>query len=114
MTVYVDDFRILTTVGRVRGRWSHLIADTEDELHAFAARLGLRRAWFQDPRVDRKGAFGPAKPGSYAAECWHYDVTESKRQAAIRLGARPLSWRDLPDVIKARATRQEGTDRPVR
>ena len=34
MAVYVDDSRI-----RWRGReWSHLIADTTEELHAFVAR----------------------------------------------------------------------------
>jgi len=61
MTVYVDDFGIPARVSGIKGRWSHLIADTEDELHAFAARLGLRREWFQDPRIVRKGPFGPAQ-----------------------------------------------------
>ncbi|WP_122711357.1 DUF4031 domain-containing protein, partial [Pseudomonas viridiflava] len=43
MTVYVDEEGI-----RWRGReWCHLVADSLDELHAFAARLGLRRSWFQ-------------------------------------------------------------------
>ena len=48
MTVYVDDASIAATVGRLAARWSHLIADDQDELHAFALRLGLRREWFQD------------------------------------------------------------------
>lgn len=32
----------------------HLTADTLDELHAFAARLGLKRVWFQDKYVPRR------------------------------------------------------------
>jgi hypothetical protein len=73
MTVYVDDARIPARVGRWDSSWSHLFADTQDELHAFAARLGLRRSWFQDPTVTGKPL--AAKPGSRAAENWHYDVT---------------------------------------
>ncbi len=54
-------------------RWAHLTADSEEELHAFAERLGLLRESFQTT---------PDKP-------WkdHYDVTESTRELAIRMGA---------------------------
>lgn len=45
MTVYIDDMRRPARVGRLNAVWSHLMADTDDELHAFAARLGLRRSW---------------------------------------------------------------------
>lgn len=79
MSVYVDDMQMEATVGRVSGRWSHLWADTEDELVAFADRLGLRRSWIQRGSVV------------------HYDVVESKRQEAIRLGAIPLD----PDATTA-------------
>lgn len=79
MAVYVDDARIRARVGRLHARWSHLTADTDDELHAFASRLGLRRSWFQD-HEDRLRR--------------HYDVTDSKRLEAIRLGAVAESWRD--------------------
>jgi hypothetical protein len=76
MAVYVDDSRI-----EWRGkRWSHLQADSVEELHAFAARLGLRRSWFQ------------ARAGRPELE--HYDVTESKREQAIRMGAIPELCRD--------------------
>lgn len=44
MTVYVDDMRVPARVGRINARWSHLMADTDEELHEFAARLGLRRS----------------------------------------------------------------------
>jgi hypothetical protein len=82
VTVYVDDFRVPARVGRLGARWSHLTADTTAELHAFAARLGLRRSWFQDVAGGR----------------WHYDVTESKRRAAVRLGAVEVPWRELGRV----------------
>lgn len=66
MPVYVDDARIAW-----RGKlWSHLVADTVEELHEFAARLGLRPEWFQ-----RKTLYP------------HYDVTSSVRERAIVLGA---------------------------
>jgi hypothetical protein len=80
VTVYVDDWRQPARVGRIYGKWSHLFAgpsDDVEELHAFAASLGLHREWFQD-------------------ELWplaHYDVTESKRRQATALGAVPIGWR---------------------
>lgn len=100
MTVYVDDAAIAATVGRITSRWSHLIADDQDELHAFAARLGLRRAWFQDP-LTKTAAIHPV-PGSRAAENWHYDLTVGKRAQAIRLGAQPITWREMVEVISRR------------
>lgn len=62
--------------------WCHMTADTKEELHEFAARLGLRRSWFQDP-VEQ----GSARPGSPGAGHWHYDVTKTVRARAVRLGA---------------------------
>jgi hypothetical protein len=70
VAVYVDD-----AVTLWRGhRWAHLMADTLDELHAFAAQLGLRREKFQDKT---SGA--------------HYDVPAPVREEALRLGAIPIS-----------------------
>jgi hypothetical protein len=75
VAVYVDDARI-----RWRGmEWSHLVADTADELHDAAAQLGLRREWAQD-----KG------------RTLHYDLPEHLRLRAIELGvAVAISWREL-------------------
>lgn len=99
MTVYVDDARIPATVGRLDSAWSHLFADTTEELHAFAQRLGLRRSWFQDPVKTGKPK---ARPGSRASHNWHYDVTESKRRQAVALGAVEVSWRQAAAIIDAR------------
>ena len=93
MTVYVDDIRIPARVGRMTARWSHLTVGPDDdiaELHAFAARLGLRRVWFQD------------KPWPHA----HYDVTDSKRLQAIKNGAVAVTWRDAgAQRLRARQAR---------
>ena len=68
MTVYVDS-AIHSWKGK---KWCHLFADTEDELHNFAARLGLRRAWFQPwPQHGLP----------------HYDITANKRKQALSIGA---------------------------
>ena len=70
MAVYVDD---AVTLWRGQ-RWAHLMADTLDELHAFAARLGLPRRAFQNKT---SGA--------------HYDVPAPMREQAIALGAVAIS-----------------------
>jgi hypothetical protein len=75
LTVYVDD-AFCSDDPATWGRWTgggHMQADTPDELHAFAARLGLRREWFQS-RPDRP-------------ERDHYDLTGARRDLAIHLGA---------------------------
>lgn len=95
MAVYVDDMLMLATVGRLTARWSHLSADTTEELHAFADRLGMKRSWFQsasvyaDTETNRaKGRVGKPRRGSRD----HYDLTAPKRLLAIRLGAVPVGW----------------------
>ena len=45
MAVYVDD-AIWAWVGK---RWCHLLADDTDELHYFAAQLGVHRLIYQGP-----------------------------------------------------------------
>lgn len=73
MTIYVD--RLENYGWKMRGRLvssCHMFTDALDldELHAFAARIGMKRAWFQPHRI------AP-----------HYDLVESRRIAAIALGA---------------------------
>jgi hypothetical protein len=75
MAVYVDDAQIPWR-GR---RWSHMVADTVEELHVAAEALGLRREWVQD-----------------RGRTIHYDLPETVRALAIELGvAEPLPWREL-------------------
>jgi hypothetical protein len=68
MAVYVDD-AIWDWHGR---KWCHLLADSEDELHRFARRVGLHRSSYQGP------------PKTSAA---HYDLTAYERGLAIKRGA---------------------------
>jgi hypothetical protein len=72
MTVYIDDAFTQGDWGRWNGG-GHLQADVVEELHQFAARLGLKRGWFQ------------CRPGR--PELDHYDLTRGKRELALRLGA---------------------------
>jgi len=95
MTVYVDGANIQATVGRHTSKWSHLTADSPDELHTFAKRLGLRREWFQTCRT-RCG-----KPGAPCVH-WHYDVTAPKRAVAVRLGAVEIDMRQMGELISER------------
>ncbi|MBJ7329342.1 MAG: DUF4031 domain-containing protein [Solirubrobacteraceae bacterium] len=84
MAVYVDD-----AIWEWRGRrWCHLVADSTEELHAFGARLGLKREWFQHR---------PARP-------WldHYDLHEPARRAAVALGAQPITGREMAFHIRAK------------
>ena len=84
MAVYVDDSGI-----RWRGReWFHLIGDTTEELHAFAAGLGLERTRFHGK---------PTRP-------WkdHYDIPEAARQLAIRRGARSVTCREAVEILRAK------------
>lgn len=86
MTVYVDDMRKPVRLNRFVANWSHLYADTSEELAAFASKLGLKTAWLQ---------YG----GTWKE---HYDVTDEKRQLAIKLGAVPVTYRETGVYMAAR------------
>ena len=79
MSVYVDKAR--NKLGRML--MSHMLADTLDELHAMAQRLGLRRAWFQGD-----------------ASTPHYDVCQEKRALALSLGAVEIDRRKTVEIIR--------------
>lgn len=100
MTVFVDDFRVPARIGRINGRWSHLTATTKDELHAFAAKLGMQRSWFQE-----RCKYGKCDPCPH----WHYDVTDSVREQALALGAESIDIRDLGALVSLRR-RQTASD----
>lgn len=74
--IYVDPLTVFTTKGLFSGGSCHLFAAPEhrEALHAFAERVGLQRRWFQEHRL-----------------CPHYDLTHSRRIAAVRLGAVELT-----------------------
>jgi hypothetical protein len=86
MTVYVDPLRTCLKNKNWRSTSScHLFADTTEELHTFAKRLGLKAEWFQPI-------------SSYS----HYDLTENKRRKAVQLGAVEDDGRILMEKIRGK------------
>lgn len=88
----IDAAQAQRTGAKSGHRWCHLFSDEPDAqfpaLHAFAARLGLRRAWFQGD---------------------HYDLTPGRRVLAVAAGAREASraeavaiWRRTPRARRFR------------
>ncbi|WP_420111654.1 DUF4031 domain-containing protein [Pseudactinotalea sp.] len=72
--------------------FAHLVSDTSlAELHAFAERAGLNRRAF-----DRD----------------HYDVSESRREELITLGAEPVSGAELIRRLRASGLRVTSRERP--
>lgn len=74
MTVYVDDMSNYPMGQFRRMKMSHMIADTEEELHAMADAIGVRRCWYQGD---------------------HYDVCLTMKRAALARGAVLVSMRQL-------------------
>lgn len=80
MTVYVD--RMRAAYGQMV--MCHMVADTDEELHEMADRIGVRRRWHQ-------------KPGTPHS---HYDICLSKRKLAVQFGALEVSRRGLVEIIQ--------------
>ncbi len=85
--IYVDELRtypraaIKSAARHVSDTWCHMTTDGPiDELHAFARRIGLRRAWFQ--------------PHQRLPSLSHYDLTPSRCAAALHAGASEATARE--------------------
>lgn len=100
MVCYVDDMykypmgEFRPARGGVRVyKMSHMIADTDEELHAMADRIGVARRWFQGD---------------------HYDVTMTKRAEALKAGAVAITLEECSKMAmeKRRAARvlSDGAD----
>ena len=78
MGVYVDEmeaeFRQM--------KMCHMIADSLEELHEMADKIGVKRKWFQ--------------PKSFP----HYDVCKSKKILAVENGAKIISPDEFVQVMK--------------
>jgi hypothetical protein len=65
---------------------THLVADTREELHAFAASVDVKRCWFHRD---------------------HYDLTTTaRRSAAINGGARIVTPRQVVEVLQRTSQRR--------
>jgi hypothetical protein len=74
-------------VGAKNGHWwCHLIADEADcpELHAFAARIGMKRSWFQGD---------------------HYDLGPGRRAAAVAIGAIEVDRKTFVEIRRRQKER---------
>jgi len=79
MSVYVD--KAIHPYGRMK--MCHMLADTQDELHTMAAKIGIQRKWFQNRSAG-----------------WHYDICQSKRDLAVKLGAVEVDSRKLIELVR--------------
>ena len=93
MSVYVDDMHLYPAGQFGRMKMSHLLADTDEELHAMADKIGVARRWHQaPPRHDS-----------------HYDIAMSKRAQALAHGAIAITWRQAGAMnMRRRVTGQLG------
>jgi hypothetical protein len=80
--VYVDDMK--APFGRMI--MCHLLADTDAELHAMAAKIGVARKWHQ-------------KAGTPHS---HYDICLSKRALAVKLGAVEIGRVGVAEIIRTK------------
>lgn len=78
MTVYVDKAK--NKFGRMT--MCHMLADSLDELHAMAEKIGLKREWFQPVSTP------------------HYDLSMSKRSQAIKSGAVEIDNKKVVEIIR--------------
>ena len=74
MAVYVDQ-----SIYKYRRMvMCHMVADTLEELHEMADKIGIDRKWFQsDSRYP------------------HYDICKTKRALAVENGAKEVTGRDI-------------------
>jgi Protein of unknown function (DUF4031) len=82
VTVYVDDMEAPFYPPHRPGTkyvMSHMIADSEQELHDMAEVIGLARRWFQGD---------------------HYDVTQTMKDRALKAGAEAITWRQLGMMLR--------------
>lgn len=88
--VYVDDMQ----AGYGRMVMCHMVADTDDELHTMADKIGVARRWHQ-------------KSGTPHS---HYDICKAKRTLAVQFGAVEIGRRQLAEIIqRKRANQSEKT-----
>jgi len=64
-----------------------MVADTEEELHEMADKIGMRSAWFQ------------------AGSRQHYDVSKGKRKLAIENGAIEITIKELVAMMRSQDER---------
>ncbi len=82
MPVYVDDMN--AKYGRMI--MCHMLADSDEELHEMAQKIGVQRRWHQHPDTPKS----------------HYDICLAKKKLAVEFGAIEISWRDAAGIVRKR------------
>lgn len=86
MAVYVDQEK-----NPFRGMvMCHMLADTLEELHGMAERIGMHRGWFQPKSTP------------------HYDLSEPNRALAIAYGAIEIDRKKTVEIIRAWRAKETG------
>ncbi len=78
MAVYVDAAK--NPYGRML--MCHMLADSLDELHQMADKIGVKRKWFQNKNVP------------------HYDICKSKRALAVKFGALEIQQGKVLELVR--------------
>lgn len=79
--IYVDYYPEWLGVPEKWKGGGHLFGTDIDELHSFAASIGLKRSWYQNKDFP------------------HYDLTFNKRRLAIEMGATTVEPGEIPDGV---------------
>lgn len=82
MTVYVDDMK--ARFGRMV--MCHMLADSDEELLHMADKIGVARRWHQYPSTFKS----------------HFDICLSKRQLAVKAGAKEITRREAVAITRRR------------
>lgn len=80
MNVYVDN----TMIKFGRMKMCHMVADSEEDLHSMADKIGIDRRLFQNG----SGGFP------------HYDLCNAKRKLAVKMGAIPVTLHKMGRVLR--------------
>ncbi len=89
--IYVDEMSVcLRSKNWPYSQACHMVADSVEELHYFAGRMGLKRSWFQRGSVP------------------HYDLTKGMRLLAVKLGAVEITRKKFVEFMRRYRTRSAG------
>ena len=78
MGVYIDSMN-----APYRGmKMCHMMADSTEELLEMADKIGVQRKWLQSKGTPRE----------------HFDICQSKKSKALKLGAEEVNWRKIGEL----------------
>jgi hypothetical protein len=86
--IYVDQLIEYHKRNKFGYKWCHLWTDGDiEELHAFAAEMGLKKCWYQNHRRHNRPSFP------------HYDLNPYMRTIALRKGAKEIALKSWLQIV---------------